>query len=321
MISISDLEEKSANFKGRKNPYTKIGIDGLINPQPIKKTEDINIKPPREKQKKKKTELTKKISQTNVSKKNNDINTENALVRPKQNYIPIPNELIENIYTKKIGINEIKFLLLIVRETVGWGKKYCNLSKKDVEEKTTIPISRFYDARKNLADEEIIQFGKDPDSLKNYYFIKQLNKKIEKNKSELEEFIIMKNKDKKMRMKELKEAAKLVDHGEKPENEIIKLANFLYKEGTLKGEPCHFPMSYLASGTYDSVLNMSKMGKFNSDLIWKILSTHNLDIPLPQDIQDKLSKTDLEWIEKRGGLRHIGSMNENTVKKSLGMFI
>ena len=119
--------------------------------------------------------------------KKSKIKVKGALKKPKGSFTQVHNEVIETIINSNLSANEIKFLLLIYRETVGWGKDYAILSSSDIKRNSKITTNLIYKTRDTLKSNGIIDFGTCPDTKRNYYFIKESFFKIEKSTSKSEE--------------------------------------------------------------------------------------------------------------------------------------
>lgn len=84
-------------------------------------------------------------------------------------YTRIQNDILETLYKVNFSANELRFILLIFRETVGWNKPYCFLSKSDIVAKSAITNNLIYNIRKKLRDNRIIEYGLHEN--KTYYYI------------------------------------------------------------------------------------------------------------------------------------------------------
>jgi hypothetical protein len=96
----------------------------------------------------------------------------------------------------------------------------------------------------------------------------------------------------------------------KNQDEILELAKNLSSQGTLKGEKCDRPFSYLESGVYEKVLNRylgkSNKSEFDPQRVYNSIARFNSREPLPEDFKSTMTASELEWIEKRGGRASLG---------------
>lgn len=357
-IDINTLEEKlnDRNSKGRKNKSAKKGMDLLFakKPQPLveetvmpdgvveEKTE------PQEAIEKievieKRVEVASKpkhkkiIKKTNTKKKKNKeskkLDTTEALKVPSKKFMKVQNSLIESLVMSNMSGNELKFVLLILKETIGWNRPYCVLSKPDIES-TGITSNLIYKTRNSLKENGVIEFGKDPDSTKTFYYLKKSF--FVSDEEMLDEFVDLegdntvasevfssylesKNVLPKVRESESKRFEELISNG-KSETEIIELAKYLDENGMHDGSTCSLPISFLASGAYDSVIERVKSsprGRINAQLIYEAVTNSDQKQPLPEKYKEQLSEADMEWIENHGG-RFTLSQSQ-TLRKDLGL--
>ncbi|MBT3981416.1 MAG: hypothetical protein HOE90_08685 [Bacteriovoracaceae bacterium] len=257
---------------------------------------------------------------------------ENALPKPTKEFTIIHNQVLEKIVLSNLNVTEMRFLLLILRKTLGWNKQVAYLSRPEISTEGNIKLNRFDACRNNLLENGIIGVITDPKTRKNGFFLRAdffgiaTNNNSEKpSSSSIDNDNVSKVlaaiTDDAIREKESKVVGELVAKGHEL-TEIGKLGLDLIEKGDLKGTPCIHPFSYLNSGTIDAIRNRVD-GKnsrgVNANLIWEAISRFDANTPLPDDFQETLSETDLSWINDRGGRRQLGQMNANEVKKELGL--
>lgn len=354
MISVTDLEEKSKRRRPKKNPSTKIGMDFLIRPKsPIiekeeKPVEDVKKETQNEFQEEirpikvvdskktleKKTKLAKKrivkkVKKKDRAEKKSELDLGNAISIPSSGFTKVSNEILEFIFQSNLSGNEIKFLTLIIRESIGWGKDYCLLSKTDVKNKSTVSNSKIYSIRDSLAESGIISYGVDPSSGKNYYFLNKdfFFKGTENESSSIKKELPVSVKDvisslvmsDKAKAREEEQAKSLLNQ-DISEDELLNLYKNITEEGTLQGEKCSRPFSYLNSGAIEGVRERSNgQGKpsINSELIWEAITSYNTRELLPDEMKERLSEADLDWINAHGGRLTLGQ-NQN-LQRLLGL--
>jgi phage replication O-like protein O len=293
--------------------------------------ETIEIEKEVKKQVKKK--LVKKVASTAAKKssKAKKIDTKGALKRPTDNFTPMHNEILDFLCTSNLSANEMKYILYVFRETVGWNKDYKVLSKGDILENTSITNNLVYKCKKNLEENGLISAGKDPDSTSNYYFLNSEFFGIKKGKkgnlsvediieNDKFEHFLMDYPDAKIKNSEIKKLSELTENYEL--EEIETLYRWLVDNGDLKGDTCSRPASYLASGTIQAIRDRMggvKANGLNPQLIRDSITMYSTREKLPEEVSEKLSEQDWAWIESRGGRAALGSMNLSDVERDLGL--
>lgn len=342
LSNISPKKRIDSNRSKRKIPKAKTS---KINPwDQIDEIEDLNV-PLREKQvfitqpKLEKTlkspQMIRKIKSKAIfeKKRSNFIATNDAIKKPTKNFTQIPNAVLEFLYSSNISQNECKFILLIVKETLGWGRDYCLLSKKDILEKSSITNNLIYKIRDSLSQNGIISYGKDESKNKNYYMLNSqfFNLKNEKSSNlkadslpevkdaALNEFLSLRKDTSKVREAEIKSISELNLIG-KQYSEILSLAINLDEHGALDGSKCAKPFSYLASGTYDKVLERTtgkSLKVFDGSKIFNLICTVDTRKGLTDEIREELTLAEMDWIKSKGGLSALGNMDTDKLKFEL----
>jgi hypothetical protein len=274
--------------------------------------------------------LPKKIiyKKKNLKKERIKVKTKvmNALKRPLVNFTAIHNEFFERILLSNFSVIEMRFILFIVRKTLGWNDEVAYLSRSQFNEEGNIPLNRLDKVKNTLAHNGVIGIVSDPSTNKKGYYLRSDflldTQKQEVPKKEEERKILELIKDKNIRTSESKVLDELIKSG-LVLSDIENVVRDLIEKGDLKGAPCKFPFSYINKGAYEAVLNRFE-GKdqrgLNIQKIWEALTMYNTNEQLPEDFKSQLSDEDLQWIESRGGRNQLGRMSESKIKKELGIF-
>jgi hypothetical protein len=289
-------------------------------------------------QKPKKVEPVKEVSAARViiksvepakskkTTKKSKIKVKGALKKPRGSFTQVHNEVIETIINSNLSANEIKFLLLIYRETVGWGKDYAILSASDIKKNSKVTANLLYKTRDTLKKNGIIDFGTCPDTNRNYYFIKESFFRFEKASSKTEEdqsyenielmkYLTEKGVSTTYIANEVESFQNLLSQGF-DENLILETAKYIDENKLPNGEICAFPIKYLATGAMQTILNWKegKASKPNKDLILDLIYNVSREEPMPESYKSRFTEVDLKWIEDHGGRRHLSSISDFELK-------
>ena len=319
----------------RVNPWESLDEE-VVMASPIEQFNRVDTNEVTTQKKQERKQLTKKIQlKKSLAIKKEKVKTKvsDPVRRPTKNFTQIPNSILEFLYTSNISQNECKFLLLIIKETLGWGRDYCLLSKKDILDKSSITNNLIYKVRESLSANGVISYGKSEESSKNFYMINAKFFKVS-NEDEIIEtvgtsekienkdlilFLEKHNKTKKSLAGENTSILELID-SKKNESEILRLLINLERFGALDGSVCSRPASYLASGAYEAVLGRC-LGKsvkiFDGQKIIDLLTSVNTSEKMSEEVRESLTESELEWIEKKGGLFSLGKMNTESLKFEL----
>lgn len=289
-------------------------------------------------QKPKKIESTKEASPARVIVKSSEsaknkktakrskIKVKDALKKPKGSFTQVHNEVIETIINSNLSANEIKFLLLIYRETVGWGRDYAILSASDIKRNSKVTANLLYKTRDTLKKNGIIDFGTCPDTNRNYYFIKESFFKLEKSSIKSEEnqpfenielmkYLTEKGVSTSYIASEVESFQNLIAQGF-GEIEILDTAKYIDENKLPSGEICAFPIKYLATGAMQTILKWieGNLSRPNKDLILEIISNVSKQDPIPEKYKSLMTQVDQSWIDSHGGRGHLSSISGHELK-------
>lgn len=280
----------------------------------------------------------KKIKKVSVSEKSKNLRRTDkngfedarkvAVGKPTKNFTSIPNEILEKVLCSNFSAGEIKMVLLIARKTLGWQEKIAFFTRKVFVEEGGINPNSIDRHRNTLLANKVIGEVKGAANKKGYYLIAEffgIAQKEDKNQNSSSpkgfEEIFQSLKSIKIKNSELEELERLRNEGH-ADKLLFTLAKDLLDKGDLKGASVSKPFAYLNSGAFDAILSRME-GKrsdgINTSLIWEVLSQYDSKIQLPNEVKEKLSEKDLEWIDKHGGRHHLAMQNEDFIKSQLGI--
>lgn len=248
-----------------------------------------------------------------------------AIASPKTNYTAVPNKIIEKLLAEKFTEREMKFILVVLRHSLGWKKSAAFLRRDDFLIDAGIPDSAFDKIKKSVIKKGAI--GSKKISNKSAYFLKADFFNLEEHKSNIElstpseiEEIILKLDGEKVQNSERISFLDLIKEGKDP-GELSVLAQYLLDNGDHKGEVVSKPFAYLQSGAIQSVRTRleAEGTKVNSELVYKAISEYNTREPLPESVSSLLSQNDLEWIQNKGGRHMISQMTDSSLRAELGL--
>lgn len=140
---------------------------------------------------------------------------------------------------------------------------------------------------------------------------------LETNSDEVNDFLNKFSTTKIIRKKEKKAFDDLIKNG-MDQKEVLAVAMDLIEHGTLNNEKCDRPFTYLASGTYNKLLNrMNGKKDFDPNRIFTAISRYSTREPLPQEFAETLTQKELDWIHNKGGRPSLGQWPENQLKREL----
>lgn len=85
------------------------------------------------------------------------------------NYTRVHNMVLESLYQYDFNVSQLRMILYILRQTLGWNRSCALIKKDDFEFHANMSNNRIYDTRKKLVESGVIKFvtiGKD-----NYYYL------------------------------------------------------------------------------------------------------------------------------------------------------
>ena len=278
----------------------------------------------------------------------------NEKLKIENNYFKFPNVVIGNILAdKELRLRDIKILIALVRLSLGFKKNYAKLSQKELAKITDIHESDINKFIKRLVSKGYIHIVRsssnnncyviddklylsEEDHVMNRISEHKAKKHVDADKK-IKNSIIVKNNNTVVYSEEIDKVLQKFT-GSNKFKETEKLNVLLVTEnisvdnvdrclvdlksnGTLKGEACDRPFSYLSSGVYEKVLKRSNGEStklIDNNKIWKILTEYNTNERLPESAP-VLSDQEKEWVESKGGWTTLGQSDLKEVKYQLGI--
>lgn len=318
-ISIEQIESKSKK-KGLKPASLKKGMQELFQPtrveQPKSSKESLSSKGEKVTAKKKPRppKAEKKLKNLADKKEAKQFVPEGYLVPPKDNYTKVPNRFLELLISGNLNPGEIKLLTLILRETIGWSRSHLTISKREWKVKTGQAEQLIYKNRKFLQENGLIEFGVDPVTGKNYYYIRSdafdSEENAEDKNFEIIELLENHGLSKKKIESELSAYDDLIQDGWS-NDKLMELINEVIDDGTLKGERVTLPVTYLKSGAIGSVEKRKNDQNVKPSRIYEYVAG-NLN-------RDEMSEEELEWVGENGGVLSLNKLGEFQLKNKLGV--
>lgn len=81
-----------------------------------------------------------------------------SFVNVNSNYTRIHNTVLDSLYQYDFNVSQLRMILYILRQTLGWNRSCALIKKDDFEIFANMSNNRIYDTRKKLVESGVIKF-------------------------------------------------------------------------------------------------------------------------------------------------------------------